>query len=790
MKILYTLLASILLPNTLASLTPTFQRTSSWVGGICGTLTLWNRSPDIVTSWKIDLTSNNPTQHIIPTLDEVWGCSKSFDSLPNDNTVSVQNLPGSSIFGWSRITGFGFCMSFSPEVNGDDVTLLVSSAFPNVSPTPNPVVTPSPNPVVTPSPNPTVTPSPNPTVTPSPNPVVTPSPNPVVTPSPSLNTGWVGGIITTRVSEWDGGICFNIRIHNTGNSPANEWMMTMDVSHPTENVRAVVSEVWEAAMVIDTDIADGQIYMKSAGNIFIHSGEVVVGPGFCMDYNPSKPFGEITTSSTINFNYDDNQELNNTDPYDTFTSELRNATWDGEVVVRMTGGWEGGLCNTIRIVNLHPDYIATSFRIVSNVTHSSLPMVAWISDVWSAISLLDDNTNDGVMFVGNEQGFTDLYPGRSLVGPGFCVSYNPSLPVDGINYTVSVELSGQYWTSPPLQSYPPVHAGGLNSMYLPHGYFIIWKSDSFIRHEVLKLKELNVKYQYANLAMFNMNGHIPDVQYNQLAHWVRVSKVTDPNQLVIAHVNGHRDPHVWNTNIHSAMAYTCLNILHNTGVDGFHFDFEPPRSDPEMGLFLEKVRSVVGESVYLSVAGSGAPFRWSADHIRLVAKYVDAVCPMLYDNSQAITTVSGYKAWVRDAVLYYQAVYKSPESRVGVEVHPILPAYQANNWHDPLVENMENAISGVMMALSKGARVDGIGVWWWFDMTPEDKDNMKTQFIQVFGQNHRRLSSIRKMKVYENESEKDIGISVLFLTGVFVLLIFGSMFYSVRRNAYGGGHMV
>jgi hypothetical protein len=55
-----------------------------------------------------------------------------------------------------------------------------------------------------------------------------------------------------------------------------------------------------------------------------------------------------------------------------------------------------------------------------------------------------------------------------------------------------------------------------------------------------------------------------------------------------------------------------------------------------------------------------------------------------------------------------------------VAIIPSLPAYAANAWHDPAVENVTTAAQA--MSATHGSRrpLAGASLYWWWEATPED----------------------------------------------------------------------
>ena len=704
--IFYLMLSTLIIRVNSSSLEYTLSQTSGWNNGGCFTLSLRNDNTYVVNGWKYKLVSSN-SEIINILVDDFWGCYADNDTI-YDNNLIVPN---------GRVYGIGFCISFESYVDGNDLNLILEVVNDK-----NQTTTTSNSPTTT-SKNPTTT-NRNSTTTISQN-LITTTPNKYYTTTNKCSIAtttnsnseidtWYGNVSLDIVEDWNGGLCANLRLKNIGNKVAKNWELFGLIKN--NGVTCLVSEVWESN---NLNKAGYDLSISGESQSLIFPSGVEVGPGFCINFDSSIMGSQVEFDFVLKLWFTEDEEEQ--DP--PFVPELKNATWKSENQIRLTGSWEGGFCKTIRMFNSNEDITATQLILKLNFPESSKLK---ITDYWSIDRFSELDTLNSTYLGLNDITVPVL---RWYNGPGFCVSYEGELNLDEV--TIDVYFTGSYWTTPPVQDYEPTIPGGINAMYLPHGYFYTYKTDQFIEQEVLKLKELNIKHQYANLGMMDNNGVIPYNKYSQLAKWVRNSRLIDSEQLIIAQVNGYRS-HIWDTKIHYNIAYTCKNIIQTTGVNGIHFDIEPPRTDSEFIDLLEIVREVIGEEPYISVAGSASRFSWSLDHIRNVAKYADALCPMLYDNSESITSIQGYQAWVKEAIANYNVIYNNHETRKGAEVVPILPAYSTNEWHNPDIENLQNAIPAVIEAINEGYRVKGIGVWWWYEMSELDKYTMKTEFINKF----------------------------------------------------------
>jgi hypothetical protein len=268
-----------------------------------------------------------------------------------------------------------------------------------------------------------------------------------------------------------------------------------------------------------------------------------------------------------------------------------------------------------------------------------------------------------------------------------------------------------------------------NHLYLPHGYAVVYKSDSFISSEAAAYRKLGFSRQLINLGMFTEDGHMPAHQYTQLPRWASKMHDLDPEARVIAYVNGHKHTHVdGGDHVHGNIAKFCAQAVHDLGCHGVHLDFEPMRRDDYNLLALvREVRARIGSKKHLSLASPASP-NWSPEFIRkLAAVPVDVFMPMGYDSS--LTSAQAYTDYIKDCAMHYT------RSLTGLKAPPqlavTLPSYAANRWHDPSIETIRNGAIGLLAASREGARVHGAGVWHWYEMSDPAKQSWLRDWLKA-----------------------------------------------------------
>lgn len=166
---------------------------------------------------------------------------------------------------------------------------------------------------------------------------------------------------------------------------------------------------------------------------------------------------------------------------------------------------------------------------------------------------------------------------------------------------------------------------------------------------------------------------------------------------------------------------------------GLHVNIEPmPDGDPDFLLLLEELRGAMPPGKILSVAAYPPPTRWhpfpdvhwGETYFREVAKRCDQVVPMMYDTG--IRWQKPYRNLMKDWTTEVLAWSEGKQVLLG------LPAYDdaGTGYHDPLVENLPNALRGVHAALADGLPPGyaGVSIYSEWEMDDEDWRVLREEF--------------------------------------------------------------
>jgi hypothetical protein len=298
-----------------------------------------------------------------------------------------------------------------------------------------------------------------------------------------------------------------------------------------------------------------------------------------------------------------------------------------------------------------------------------------------------------------------------------------------------------------------------NAAFLNSDWFAYAQTTTNIQTYVTELAAHKIKFQFADIGVLNdtktsTNGNLNAFNYAGLANWIKYSKQTDPNQAIIITLNyGHRFTRingvkVANPNFGNATFNKNLNaLIHklvNVGIqiggsgpfykaDGVHLDFEGfMQNDTTLLNTLKFIRkNALVSNTNFSMSTPADPsyagtfnYQWSNAYIAQVAAILNMMNPLIYDQmgwGSDIVTATDYQAlWTREITRYSNAIGSIGPSGIASKLVPILPAYtlqisdDSTIYHDPSIENMNAALSGLNTAISQNnANVYGAGIFWW-----------------------------------------------------------------------------
>ena len=223
---------------------------------------------------------------------------------------------------------------------------------------------------------------------------------------------------------------------------------------------------------------------------------------------------------------------------------------------------------------------------------------------------------------------------------------------------------------------------------------------------------MKMNTQIHNIGVMDATGSVPAEMYSGLSQWVDVSRQVEPEQQVVLWVSGDTAIHVKDRSLHGPVGAWLASLVESADADGVLLDFEPFRSDdPDLVPLLETIRAQLPNTWI----GLTAPpdDRWSGGYLSELSSRVDAISPLLYDTR--LSDATSYRNRVATQVARYQ---KAAGARALVV--PSLPSYSATPWHDPSVENIEEAVRALATV---NLSLDGAAVYWWWEFTEEPRQS-------------------------------------------------------------------
>jgi len=232
------------------------------------------------------------------------------------------------------------------------------------------------------------------------------------------------------------------------------------------------------------------------------------------------------------------------------------------------------------------------------------------------------------------------------------------------------------------------------------------------------------------------NGQIPPVDNQQTEKFLRefdgfrvmpwIGGVLDKQAFP-------RDPK-WRRNFREAI----LDLMRtHPKFQGVHINIEPwPSGNKDILTLLEEVRKILPKGKILSVAAFPPPtlwqpnkaIHWDEAYFRRIAELADQVVVMMYDTSIK------YKK-------FYQHLMKSWTVEVlnwseGMDVLLGVPAYydKGVGYHNPDIENLLNALSGIHAGLSRCEKIpsnyQGISLYCEWEMDEPKWKYLREHFLK------------------------------------------------------------
>lgn len=317
---------------------------------------------------------------------------------------------------------------------------------------------------------------------------------------------------------------------------------------------------------------------------------------------------------------------------------------------------------------------------------------------------------------------------------------------------VALPLLGYGLWSPGEQVKDGRHDRGTNGIWMSHRWLgdDAWFTDNnrqalrdqyrdpqYIASTLQGLADRGITDLFPHLAPTNTRGELPGVDHAQLTRFL--DQAEQNKQRVIPWIGGVFERHchpaspTWR-----ATFIASINELFDKHprLAGVQLNIEPwPSGDEDCLRLLEELKQALPDHALLSVAAYPPPTRWQPSpevhwdqaYFKAVAKRSDHLAVMMYDTS--IPIGKPYTAlmdrWTQDILSWSQ----------GTPVLLGLPCYEDADvdYHNPKVENLTNALSGIHAGLIKSgapAHYQGIALYSLWTIDEQEWQTLEQGFFK------------------------------------------------------------
>jgi hypothetical protein len=249
-----------------------------------------------------------------------------------------------------------------------------------------------------------------------------------------------------------------------------------------------------------------------------------------------------------------------------------------------------------------------------------------------------------------------------------------------------------------------------NAVWLGHEWVGEKKTDQEIQELVNTLKQYGIDTVFVHAGPIKEDGTIDPQVYKYAIDFVEKSKKIDKDiqyQAWLGQIRNKID--LSNADVRHNIAKQCMILAQFVGFDGMHFDIEPVwDGDTDFIELLKESREILPEDKVISVALAEfipQSFIWLTEHIHSfenynselnyenVAQYADQIVVMAYDTSMKSGWL--YRWLVKEQTIWLTDLLEGTEVFIGI------PSYEdEKESFDPEVENIENALKGVIKGLN------------------------------------------------------------------------------------------
>jgi len=253
-----------------------------------------------------------------------------------------------------------------------------------------------------------------------------------------------------------------------------------------------------------------------------------------------------------------------------------------------------------------------------------------------------------------------------------------------------------------------------NGLWVKHAWVGNEQETAVVEDLALKLAKYDIEYVFVHTGPFDSDGTIPEERYKFASEFLRILKAKNPDVIVLAWVGQVRSElDIDDADIRENITTTCEKLISETGFDGIHYDIEPIAHDDTAFLtLLQETRAELGEDTFISVAtdewqpsflsdlageilDKDITSYWETDYFKATAEIADQIVIMTYDTS--LGEIEHYEWLVEQQVIYLTQILNGYDTELLIGI----PTYDDDKESfDPLVENMESGLKGIIQGLN------------------------------------------------------------------------------------------
>ncbi len=292
------------------------------------------------------------------------------------------------------------------------------------------------------------------------------------------------------------------------------------------------------------------------------------------------------------------------------------------------------------------------------------------------------------------------------------------------------------------------HDLGKNGIWMQHGWLgadewfeengrdpANFRSESAIQETAALLRANGIRYAFPHLCPCDPRGSIAPSDPQQVERFLAGMEEIE----VLPWVGGVLGTHCWPEleTWRAQFVASVVDLLEgHPGLAGIHVNIEPmPTGNPDFLLLFQELKAAMPQGKILSVAAYPPPtiwhrfpeVHWEESYYQKLSSQADQLAVMMYDT--ALQKEKFYCELMADWTENVLTWAGDSEVLLGI------PAYADEDvsYHDPKVENVENALLGIHAGLQRfealPTHYSGVAIYSEWEMGPEEWQIFKDRFL-------------------------------------------------------------